>query len=57
MEILSLGLAFVFAFWCMNICEDKGRTKWKGFVAGFFIGIFGVALCYMLSDKTSKPNK
>lgn len=51
MEIVALIIGVLCGFWAANVCENKGRTAWKGFIAGFFFGIFGVAFCYMLSKK------
>lgn len=42
---------FLFGFWGMNICDNRGRTPWKGFVAGFIGGIIGIFFCYALDDR------
>lgn len=54
MELLTLIIGILFGIWCINICENKNRTAWKGFLAGFFLGIFGVVICYMLKDKNEQ---
>lgn len=35
---------------CAMICENKGRTTWKGVVAGAFLGWIGVIVCACLDN-------
>lgn len=35
---------------CGLICDAKGRTVWKGLIAGFFLGWIGIVICAFLDN-------
>lgn len=52
MEVLCLLLASILPIIvCAMICENKGRTTWKGVVAGAFLGWIGVIICVCLDNR------
>ena len=41
------------SYWGYKVMEDKNRNPIVGAVLGFFLGIFGVIICYCHKDKAN----
>lgn len=51
MELLQIIIILAFGYWGYNVFENKGRQGWKGFLWGFFLGLIGILITYLFSDK------
>ena len=49
--ILSLALCIVWGAVCSNIMKKKGRSSGAGWALGIFLGLIGVLICALLSNK------
>ncbi len=52
--LLSLALGVVWGAVCSNIMKKKGRSSGAGWALGFFLGLIGVLICALLSNKAQE---
>lgn len=43
------------AWWAASVAEKKGRSPIGWGIAGFLLGLIGVAIAYLVSDKRPIP--
>ncbi|MFH1149637.1 MAG: hypothetical protein V1748_04100 [Actinomycetota bacterium] len=49
--LLSVLIAGLMGFWAGKVAQRKGYAFWIGFLAGFAIGLLGVLLMYLITDR------
>ena len=57
MEALIFISGIIAIIVCAMVCDKKGRTVWKGVLAGFLLGWIGVIFCVFFLDDHSDNNK
>ena len=50
--VIVLVIRLVVAIWGSSIMKRKGRSALSGFLYGVLLGILGVIICYLHSDRT-----
>jgi uncharacterized membrane protein YeaQ/YmgE (transglycosylase-associated protein family) len=51
MEILTLIIWVLLGVWGSNIMKNKNRSELAGFIYGALLGLIGILICYLHSQK------
>ncbi len=46
--VVGLVVELLIAFWAMKVATGKGRSGALGFCLGFFLGLIGVVIAYVM---------